>query len=176
LLLLANCTNHPASSWHEAIQKRNSGLVRAADLSGVSIPIVASTLEESWGKPAIEVSTEGAYRLTYANPAKPFDRLMIHGFPKPLPPAPANPPDISGQDMINGELTATHTPQVWKTSSVKGNPIRWYQESEGGGADGAYFATEGIMLKSIDFRTGYYRFVMEGDGNPFPSRLGTIYW
>lgn len=48
---------------------------------------------------------------------------------------------------------------------MAGRKVRWYQESLSGGADGAYYSTEGFALTDGQGRTGYYRMVVESGNN-----------
>lgn len=182
-LLLANCSSTPSAgneeapveSWQGKVNDRATALQNAASLDGVKIPVLKSSLSASWGKPSIEVSPRGSYRLMYADPTQPFTRLLIYGYVKPLP-AINTPPDASGEDMINGELTGINVPQQWRNATVKGKNVRWFQESLPSGADGAYFSTEGFSLTGPDGRKGYYRIVTEGAEGKFRARLGTLGW
>ena len=182
-LLLANCSStppvgnkeDPVESWQEKISERATALKNSESLAGIKIPILKSLLAANWGKPSIEVSSRGSYRLMYADPTKPFTRLLIYGYVKPLP-AINTPPDASGEDMINSELTGINVPQKWRNGTVKGKNVRWFQESLPSGADGAYFSTEGFTLTGSDGRKGYYRIVTEGAEGNFRARLGTLGW
>ncbi|MDA7881809.1 hypothetical protein N9A94_05840 [Akkermansiaceae bacterium] len=183
-LLLANCSSAPPSnineegaveSWWKKVYDRATPLENSDSLAGAKIPVLKSSLAASWGKPKIEVSPAGSYRLTYAHPSKPFTRLLVYGYVNPLP-ALATPPDASGEDMVNGELTAINVPQKWRNAAVKGKNVRWFQESLPSGADRAYFSTEGFTLTGPDGRKGHYRIATEGAEADFRDRLGTLGW
>ena len=140
---------------------RNRVLKPGGDLLGVTVPVLrARGLEQVWGAPKIQRDGEGGYCLTYADPKQPFSRLMIHGMAEPLPRL-SSPPEVAGEAMRNNTLAGYKREQKWRTAVVAGEKVRWFQESAGGGADGAYFSTEGFPLKGPDGRKGHYRLVAE---------------
>lgn len=181
-LLLVNCNTappvdsgeEPVEFWREQVGDRALGLENADSLGGVKIPVLKSSMFAKWGKPSIEVSSRGSYRLMYADPTKPFTRLLIYGYVKPLP-AIKTPPDASGGEKINSGLT-TNVAQKWRNATVKGKNVRWFQESLSSAAHGAYFSTEGFTLSGPDRRMGYYRIVTEGAEGNFRARLRTLGW
>lgn len=138
------------------------GSLRKVDsLAGVKVPIVTSpSFERKWGAPEIRTSATGNYELNYANPDQPFDRLAIQGSPVPFP-ALTKAPKLTGEKMVSDELTPVEYPQEFRAVKVAGRQVRWFQESLSGGADGAYYATEGFALTDAQGRTGYYRMVVE---------------
>lgn len=142
-----------------------SSLKQADSLASVKMPVLKSpAFEKKWGKPKIRVSANGSYELSYANPDQPFDRLVIQGSPVPFP-ALKKAPKMSGEEMINGELTGVEYPQEFRTVTVAGVKVRWYQDSLSGGADGAYYATEGFVVADQKGRKGYYRMMVEAGNN-----------
>ena len=182
-LLLVNCNTAPpvnngeksVKSWREQVSDRTLKLENADSLAGVKIPALKSSMSAKWGKPSIEVSSLGGYRLVYANPTQPFARLFIYGYVKPLPTI-NTPPDASGREKINSGPTGIAVPQKWRNATVKGKNVRWFQESLSSAAHGAYFSTEGFTLSGPDRRTGYYRIVIEGAEEDFRARLRTLGW
>lgn len=157
----SDSTNPGGEEWSEF----NSNLYRivepADSLVKVKIPVLHSpSYEAKWGKPKIQVSAMGDYELSYANPAQPFDRLVIFGSVKPYPKL-DKAPEVSGEKMVKGELTGVTYPQDFRTAVIGGQSVKWFQESTSGGADGAYFSTEGFALKDAFGKTGYYRMVVE---------------
>jgi hypothetical protein len=182
-LLLINCSSappvdnreDPVKSWRENVSGRAMALEKVDSLAGVKIPVLKSSMSANWGQPSIGVSSRGSYRLMYTPPTKPFTRLFIYGYVKPLPTI-NTPPDASGRETINSELTGINVPQKWRNATVKGKNVRWFQESLPSGAHGAYFSTEGFTLSGPDGRKGYYRIVTEGAEGNFRARLGTLGW
>ena len=182
-LLLVNCNTAPpvdngeeaVESWREQLSERALDLKNADSLAGVKIPVLKSSMFAKWGKPSIEVSSSGGYRLMYGDPTKPFNRLIIYGYVKP-PPTINSPPDASGREKINSGLTGMSVPQKWRYATVKGKNVRWFQESLPSIAHGAYFSTEGFTLSGPDRRVGYYRIVTEGAERNFRARLRTLGW
>lgn len=161
VLALAGCSAGRIDKWEQATGQRNQTLRRGGDLLGVTVPVLrAPGLERVWGKPMIQRDGEGGYCLTYADPKRPFRKLMIHGLATPLPKL-SSPPLIDGEKMLNNTLTNYEQEQSWRDAVVLGEKVRWFQESRSGGADGAYFSTEGFAKKSSDGRKGYYRLVAE---------------
>ena len=182
-LLLVNCNTappfdsgeEPVESWREQVSNRATELENADSLAGIKIPVLKSSMFAEWGKPSIEVSSRGGYRLMYADPTTPFTRLIIYGYVEPLPTI-NTPPDAFGGEKINSEVTTINVPQKWRNATVKGKNVRWFQESLSSGAHGAYFSTEGFTLSGPDRRMGYYRIVTEGAEGNFRARLRTLGW
>ena len=162
---LSGCGGGGIEKWELSTRERNRSLRAGNDLLGVTVPVLrAPGLERVWGAPKIQRDGEGGYCLTYADPKKPFVRLMVHGMAEPLPKL-SSPPLLAGEEMRNNTLAGYEKEQEWRSVSVLGEEVRWFQESAGGGADGAYFSTEGFTLKASDGRKGHYRLVAEhGDG------------
>lgn len=147
-----------------------SSLEPADSLAKVKIPVLRSpAYEAKWGPPKIRISVLGGYELSYANPAQPFDRLVIYGSARPFPVL-KKAPDVSGEKMIKGELTGVSHPQRFRSVLVAGQSVKWFQESTSGGADGAYYSTEGFTLKSGFGNPGFYRIVVEG-GNEMDAEV-----
>lgn len=161
VLALTGCGGGRLEAWEKATGTRNQSLQGASDLLGVTVPVLrAHGLERVWGAPKIQRDGEGGYLLTYADPKRPFTRLMIHGMTEGLPKL-SSPPLVGGERMVNDTLSAREEKQEWRKVSVLGEEVRWFKESASGGADGAFFSTEGFSLKSPDGRKGYYRLVAE---------------
>jgi hypothetical protein len=93
--------------------------------------------------------------------AQPFDRLAIYGSPKPFPVLSKAPP-FAKDEEVNGELTAVDYDQEFRTTTINGQPVRWFKECGSGGADGAYYSTTGFSVTDDFGKTGYYRLVVEG--------------
>lgn len=181
VLALAGCGPSSPSSggmtaWRQAVSRTMDGLETVPSLGERTIPVLsAPALAKSWGAPTLEASPSGGYRISYKHPSKPFERLVIYGSPKPFP-ALATPPDLSYETMVNDELTALTKPQSFRSTSILGKPVRWFVESEGGGADGVYSTTEGFSLTAPDGRTGHYRIVIESVSNAAPARFREAGW
>lgn len=161
VLALTGCGGGRIEAWEKATGDRSQSLQGSADLLGVTVPVLRSHgLERVWGQPKIQRDGKGGYLLTYADPKQPFTRLMIHGMTEPLPKL-STPPPFGGEHMVNDTLTGYEKEQAWRKVSVLGEEVRWFQESASGGADGAYFSTEGFSRKAPDGRKGYFRLVAE---------------
>jgi hypothetical protein len=164
------------SSWAKAKEKAMSGLTETSSLRGLKTPVLLSPiLAKTWGVPTKESSPEGFYRLSYQDPNKPFERLVIYGSPRPFPSL-ITPPKMSKDTMVNGELGSIEVAQKWRATTILGKPVRWYQESAGGGADGAYYETEGFALTDPDGKTGYYHLVIESITDAAPARFRNVGW
>lgn len=166
LLALAGCGGGSRTdAWEKATGDRSGTLEDSPDLLGVTVPVLrAKGLEQVWGAPKIKRDGQGGYLLTYADPKQPFTRLMIHGMAQPLPKL-SKPPLLGGEHMVRDTLTGYQKEQEWRQVSILGEEVRWFQESASGGADGAYFSTEGFTLKAPDGRKGHYRLVAEHGDN-----------
>lgn len=162
--LLLSCSTSSSGSekaWNQFTSNFYDGLEPANSLDKVKIPILRSpAYGAKWGKPKIRVSFLGDYELNYENPAQPFDRLVIHGSVRPFPKL-TKAPDVSGEDLINGELTGVTKSQSFQSVLIEGQTVKWFQESTSGGADGAYFTTEGFMKRGSFGSAGHYRIVVE---------------
>lgn len=153
--------NGTSGAWDAAVQRSYQGLNSAADVSSVTVPILKSKgFENKWGKPKSEVGAAGDYRLNYSDPSTPFNQLVVFGSPRPWPQL-SSPPKMSSDEMVNGELGMVMRSQSWRTVVVAGKTVRFFKESSSGGADGAYYSTEGFAMTGPDGRTGYYRLVVE---------------
>ncbi len=161
VLALSGCGGGRVEAWQKATADRNGSLQEGIDLLGVTVPVLrARGLEQVWGIPKIKRDGQGGYLLTYADPKRPFTRLMIHGMTAPLPRL-SKPPRSGGEKMVRDTLTGYEQPQEWRNVSVLGENVRWFQESASGGVGGARFSTEGFTLKAADGRKGHYRLVAE---------------
>lgn len=172
-VLLFSCSSNPLGKESEFSKFQSGiyqGLEEADSLKGVKIPILrAPDFEAKWGKPKIRVSESGNYELNYANPSQPFDRLAIYGSVKPFPKL-KKVPKVIGEKMIDGELTGVALPQEFRAVKIEGQSVRWFQEALSGGADGAYYSTEGFSLTDASGNTGYYRMVVEA-GNDMDDEV-----
>ena len=161
--LIPSCSSSDSgTAWHDFTSKTYEGLTEASTLGETAIPALTSPqYQKMWGQPKVRKSRSGVYELNYANPAQPFDRLAIYGSPKPFP-ALVQAPFYSKDEEVNGELTAIDHTQSFRTTTINGQPVRWFKESGSGGADGAYYSTTGFSLTDSSGRTGHYRLVVEG--------------
>lgn len=163
--------------WDQATGNFYSGLEEVSSLKSAKPPVLRSPAYESkWGKPKVRMTSAGDYELNYANPDQPFDRLAIQGTTRPFPKL-TKVPQVSGEKMIDGELTGVMIPQQFRTVTIGGQPVRWFQETTSGGADGAYYTTEGFTMKDVFGNVGYYRLVVESGNNAdaeVAKRFGSV--
>lgn len=170
--IIASCgpSGSGNAEWNAATAASYQGLRSAANTASVTIPVLESkAFESKWGKPKVEVNSAGGYRLSYSDPSTPFNRLVIYGSTSALP-ALSSPPKASVDEMVNGELGVVKRAQSWRTIMVAGKTVRYFQESGPGGADGAYYSTEGFSLTDPNGKTGYYRLVVEAGTDEAPVR------
>lgn len=163
-LFFSSCSSsdNGGAAWHDGISESYHGLTKASSLGQRAIPVLISPkYEQMWGRPKVRQSPSGVYELDYANPAVPFDRLAIYGSPKPFP-ALSKAPPFGKDEEVNGKLTAVDHDQSFRTTTINGQPVRWFKESGSGGADGAYYSTTGFSATDASRKTGYYRLVVEG--------------
>lgn len=161
---LTSCSSSSAggdTAWGQATGNFYSGLSKVDSLKSAKVPLLRSAAYEmAWGKPEVRMTSAGDYELNYANPAQPFDRLVIQGTTRPFPKL-TKAPKLTGEKMVNDELTGFTQAQAFRTVTIAGQTVRWFQETTSGGADGAYYSTEGFALKDSFGNTGYYRLVVE---------------
>lgn len=163
-------------SWEKAKSKVMANLDSTPSLAGLQTPVLQSSeLASQWGEPVKETSPEGYYRLSYKDPNRPFERLVIYGSPRPFPSL-ISPPNVSVDTMVDGELGTIEKPQKWQYAIILGRSLRWYHEYSGGGADGAYAETEGFSATDPSGKTGYYYLVVESVTNAAPERFSKIGW
>lgn len=165
-----------AASWDDAKEKFRENLTETNSLAGLEVPVLRSALlAKSWGIHRQESSPEGYYRLDYKDPKRPFERLIIHGSPRPFPSL-ITPPKMDKDTFVDGELGTIQVAQGWKSTSVLGKPVRWYQSYSGGGADGPVWETEGFSLTDPNGKTGYYYLEIESITDAAPARFRDVSW
>lgn len=175
-LILSSCGGGGAAAWDREVGNRNMALQPASSLAAASVPILrAPGLDAKWGAPQMDVAADGSYRLSYKDPSRPFERLVIYGSPKPMPVL-TDPPLVSYEDLVNDELTGLTRPQAWETTVILGRSVRWFKEADGGGADGDYWSTEGFSVTAADGRSGNYRLVIESITKAAPARFREVGW
>lgn len=173
-LVFSSCATTPSSgsggeAFSEFQSKRYRVLREADSLAGVKIPILRSpTYREKWGEPKIAISSAGDYSLTYADPDQPFQRLVIHGSVNPYPEL-AKAPEMSGEIMADGELTGVEFPQQFRSVEIAGKTVKWFQQALSGGADGAYYSTEGFSLRDGSGAIGHYNLIVESGNGAGPE-------
>lgn len=171
--LLSSCSSSKidtgGAAWHDSVSQSYDGLTEASSLGTTAVPILTSPqYGQKWGSPKFRKSPTGVYEINYANPAQPFDRLAIYGSQKPFPALTKAPP-FAKDEEVNGELTAVDYDQEFRTTTINGQPVRWFKESGSGGADGAYYSTTGFSATDAFGKTGYYRLVVEGGDDMDPE-------
>lgn len=175
-LMLVSCAGGGAAAWDAEVGKRNMALQPASSLAGVTVPVLrAPGLDSKWGAPQMDVAADGSYRLSYKDPSRPFERLVIYGSPKPMPQL-TEPPLVSYEDFVNDELVGLTRPQSWQSTVILSRSVRWFKESDGSGADGEYWGTEGFSATAADGRSGNYRLVIETITKSAPARFGEVGW
>ncbi|MDP0491976.1 MAG: hypothetical protein Q7Q71_13080 [Verrucomicrobiota bacterium JB023] len=168
----------PSSAWTSATVAAmdNLGEKALVAVSSHPIPVLRSAkLAKAWGEPTFESAPDGTYRLSYANHAAAFERLVIYGYPRPLPHL-TEAPDFYSNEMVNDELTAVAHSQQFREVSILGKPVRWFTETTGGGADGNYYTTEGFTLIDPAGKIGHYRLVIESISGAAPARFQAVSW
>lgn len=165
LLALCGCGTSRIEQWDAATRTRQLSLKPGKDLLGVTVPVLRSRgLEQVWGPPEIRRDASGGYSFTYIDPRQPASRLIIHGMTEPLPRL-GSPPKLAGEEMPNNTLSGFERDQSWRTATIAGEKVRWFQESPPAATSGAGFSSEGFSLKTPDGRKGYYRLTAETTGD-----------
>lgn len=129
----------------------------ARGMGRVSMPVLrAPVLEKSWDMPRIETHADGGYRITYRQGTS-LNYVFVHGLANPAP-VPATPPDMQEDTFTDkGEPVSIHHKQSWRTTTIAGQKVKWYQNDAGGGADFPCYKTVDFALTAPDGRTGHYR-------------------
>lgn len=144
------------------VQPATRPSVVSENLSDVRMPVLRSPyFEKNWGKPDIEVMSDGTYQLRYRQ-GTTLNFVMIRSLTK-MEPTPANPPDWKEASENPDIIAPTAHKQSWKHTNILGKPVKWYQRDGGGGADFPAYRTEDFSLTSPDGRTGYYRISVDSD-------------
>lgn len=145
----------------------------------VDAPVLdAKGLGKGWEQQFQTVSNDGqSYEIRYRHQSDPFEQLVIYGSTKPFPKL-VNPPVLTkpSMDGLYENDPGIKTPQSWKSTSIMGQTVRWYQEDVPDGADGSYYSTEGFSLTSPEGKTGYYRLVIESVTGAAPARFSKVGW
>ena len=76
---------------------------------------------------------------------------------------------MSGEIMADGELTGVEIPQRFRSVEIAGKTVRWFQEALSGGADGAYYSTEGFLLSDGNGQSGHYNLIVESGNGAGPE-------
>ncbi|MFT4176682.1 MAG: hypothetical protein QM627_08485 [Luteolibacter sp.] len=150
-MLLPSCGSTPGS----AVPQGDSGEV-SADLSLAKVPVLSSTwLEKNWGAPRVEVDREGHYHLMYRQGTS-LNFVHIYGMTRGEP-VPAKPKDWEEQYDNGYTLAIRYNKQSWRTMSILGKSVKWYQNDGGSGADFPCYKTVDFELTDPNGRKGFYR-------------------
>ena len=131
-------------------------------------------LQKSWGKPKSEQTSDG-FRVTYTNPSYSSNRLTILA-KKSMWASHQYPPNVEGQKLVNGNFIPTSKPQVFRSATIMGKRIKYYQTHEGSGADAPRFRTVGVQLTNPSGAVGNYLIDHEGEEKEFSLRLAEMGW
>ncbi|MFT3991436.1 MAG: hypothetical protein QM680_08490 [Luteolibacter sp.] len=151
--LLPSCsTESPASL--PAVEKT---VEQPADLSSAKVPALRSAwLDRNWGAPEVRIDDDGGYRLRYRQ-GTTLNFVFIYGLVR-AEPVPAKPKDWEEETHDPGELPGLrYHKQSWRTVSVLGKSVKWYQNDGGSGADFPCYKTVDFALTAPDGRKGFYR-------------------
>lgn len=124
----------------------------------VKTPFLRSAyFEKQWGKPDLEVMSDGTYRLRYRQ-GTTLNFAIIESR-REIEPAPENPPDWAEPHDDPEGTTPEPAPhrQSWKHTTIVGTPVKWYQADGGSGADFPGYRTVDFPLTAPDGRVGFYR-------------------
>ena len=145
------------------------------DKSAGPVPTLHNrALEKSWGMPVREQTSDG-FRLTYNNPSYSLNRLTINARNR-MWASHQYPPNVKGQKFVNGEFIPTSKPQVFRSATIIGKKIKYYQTDEGSGADAPRFRAMGVQLTDPSGAVGNYLIDYEGEEKDFPLRLAEMGW
>lgn len=138
-----------------------------------ALPILSSPgRAQAWGKPQ-SVQTKDGYYTTYINPSNRKERIRIIAS-RQMMPFFVYPPNITGTQIINGVPTKADIPQSWKTASINGTKVKWYQSSFPSSQRAAIFRTLGVELKDSSGARGQFRIQAEGTKNQVQTWLSEL--
>jgi len=111
--------------------------------------------------------------MTYTNPVNGKEKVTITGS-RELMFFLYYPPNLKGNNIINGVATAVSEPQLWKKSLVAGQTVKWYHAYLPTADRGGVFKTLGTELKDNSANRGSYRIVVEGTKKQMQSWLSAL--
>jgi len=129
-------------------------------LAGSAISLHSPSMAGRW----TTVVEENGIR--YVDPASRLNDMLIRkvGGPGPVM---SEPPLV--KTMAEGDPAQQKKPykQKWRHAVIAGQPVRWYQNDEGSGADFPMFKTENFAITTSRGTTEYYQVLvssgMQGD-------------
>lgn len=148
---VAGCTSQTPASPNRVDQV-------SANLAQVKMPVLRSShFEKAWGKPDVAIMSDGNYRLRYRQ-EDTLNFVIIESLAR-LSPTPAKAPDWEEpyEDPEGTTPPPAPHPQEWRRTSILGQPVRWYQNDGGSGADFPCYKTVDFALTAPDGRSGFYR-------------------
>lgn len=116
-------------------------------------------------------SREESDGVRYTDPNSSLTFFFIRKVSGPGP-VMSQPPLI--KQMYSGETPQPPPgkPQVWKYTNILGQPVRWYQQDMGGGADFPGFATEVFAVTNAQGKREYYEIIIcHGMGANYVSQI-----
>lgn len=120
-------------------------------------------LKSAWGSPSVR--RDGVSTIySYKDPSQPFRQLDVAISTVPFPNLRAAPP-IEGQNLTADGFVPTKRSQSFRTAQIAGQIVKWYQQSDAGGADGAFFKTNGFQNRGADGVVRYYELTAEAGPN-----------
>jgi hypothetical protein len=135
--------------------KTGSGGEVSENLADAKMPLLRSAyFEREWGKPHVAVNGDGSYMLRYRQ-GTTLNYVFIHGLPS-MEPVPANPPAWTEAHEDESAAPPPHE-QSWKQTKILGQPVKWYKNDDGSGADFPCYKTVDFTLTAPDGRAGFYR-------------------
>lgn len=138
--------------------KTSGGGELSENVADAKMPVLKSAyFEREWGKPNVSVKQDGSYILRYRQ-GTTLNFVLIHGLTS-MQPVPANPPawtDISEVPEGSASPPVSHS-QSWKQAKILGQPVKWYKNDDGGGADFPCYKTVDFTLTAPNGRAGFYR-------------------
>jgi hypothetical protein len=118
--------------------------------AGSAISLHSPSLASRW---TTVVEEDG---IRYVDPASRLNDMLIRkvGGPGPVM---IEPPLV--QTMAEGDPAQQKKPykQKWRHTLIAGQPVRWYQNDEGSGADFPMFKTENFAITTSRGTTEYYQ-------------------
>lgn len=137
------------------------------------LPVLSSPARAAaWGAGQTVKTPEG-YQTTYINPANRKERVRIIASRKLMFHI-LYPPTVKGTQTVNGVTTQVSEPQLWQSSYLNGEPVRWYQESFPTPERAAVFKTLGAEFKNGSGQGGQYRIEAEGTKNQMQTWLSEL--
>ena len=155
-----------------------AGCASLSDRPSRSVPLLESDFfAQNWKIQSQRPTRNGGHQIIYRQGTS-LNMVMVESLPGAVP-VPAIPPPVRFAVEAPGEPhgAVRERPQPWRTTTILGHPVRWFQVDEGSGADFPAYETVVFPLTHPDGRSGYYRVrVLAEDAASAAKWISKVNW